>query len=83
MSRCRLPLPKPFRKSRSRIEEWDVVELKHDVGKWTAGTRGEVLTEELGLKVVTVSDDLGRLLAVIALPEEELELIERRQDGYC
>lgn len=80
MSRCDFPLPKLFRKSRTGMKRWDVVELKHSVGKWPAGTRGEILVDQGDSKVVDISDEVGRLLALIELPEEELELIERHQE---
>jgi hypothetical protein len=79
MFRC--DFPKLFRKSRREIEQWDVVELKHDAGKWPAGTRGEVLVDQRATKVVKVSDELGRPLAAIELPEEELELVAKSLRG--
>lgn len=78
MSRCELPFPKLFRRARRGISKLDVVALKRDVGKWTAGTQAEVMVDQDALKVVKISDEQGRLLAVAEVPEEDLELLERR-----
>jgi hypothetical protein len=75
MSSCELPLPKIFRRPHWKIDWLDIVELKRDICKWPAGTRGTVLGDEGRLKVIEISDDEGRPLVFLVVPERELELV--------
>ena len=59
------------------ITENDYVELKRDIGKWPAGTRGTAVSDHGGSKLIEVSDDQGVMLDLFEVAEVDLELIRQ------
>jgi len=59
------------------IGELDVVELREEVGRWPAGTRGAVVSDYGDVKQVEVSESEppGAMLDLISVPESRLKLI--------
>jgi hypothetical protein len=58
------------------ITENDYVELKRNIGKWPAGTRGTAVSDHGISKLIEVSDDRGQMLDLFEVAEEDLELIQ-------
>lgn len=58
------------------ITENDYVELRRDIGKWPAGTRGTAVSDHGASKLIEVSDDRGQMLDLFEVAEEDLDLIE-------
>lgn len=58
-----------------KITENDYVELRHDIGKWPAGTRGTALSDHGVSKLIEISDEQGQELDLLEIAEEDLRLI--------
>ncbi len=50
----------------------DVVELKVDSGRWSAGTIGTVVEADADKALVEISDDRGHGLDFVSLPHDAL-----------
>jgi hypothetical protein len=59
------------------ITENDYIELRRDIGRWPAGTRGTAVSDHGPSKLIEISDDQGQELDLFEVAEEDLELIER------
>jgi hypothetical protein len=74
----RLPKPLDSRRAMATVKhaigEIDVVELRQAVGKWPAGTSGTVVSDHGGVKLIEISDEEGRMLDLISVPESQLKL---------
>jgi hypothetical protein len=60
---------------RTKIAEHDVVALKRDIGRWSAGTRGTALIDHGSSKLVEISDKRGQELDLFEVADEDLELL--------
>lgn len=59
------------------IREHDFVELLDAVGKWPAGTRGTVVSERDGAKLVEVADEKGVALDYLSATESAIKLVAK------
>jgi hypothetical protein len=57
------------------IGEHDVIEFLDDMGKWTSGTTGTVVSDHGDSKLIEISDDRGVMLDLIEVAEDRLRLI--------
>lgn len=57
------------------MAKYDEVEFKRDVGRWPAGTRGTVLSPRGKSMAVKISGEEGERLALLLVPEKDLELV--------
>jgi hypothetical protein len=56
------------------IAEHDCVSFREPGGKWPIGTRGTVVSDYGGVKLVEISDDRGVALDYVQMPVEKLEI---------
>lgn len=61
--------------SQTRIAEFDVVQLKRDIGIWQAGIKGAVVSDHGSSKLIEISDERGQELDMLEVREEDLELV--------
>jgi hypothetical protein len=61
--------------SQTRIAEFDVVQLKRDIGIWQAGTKGAVVSDHGSSKLIEIADERGQELDMLEVREEDLELV--------
>lgn len=61
--------------SQTRIAEFDVVQLKRDIGIWQAGIEGAVVSDHGSSKLIEISDERGQELDMLEVREEDLELV--------
>jgi hypothetical protein len=59
----------------AKIAENDVVELRRDIGRWPAGTKGTALSDHGASKLIEISDDQGQMLDLFEVAERDLRLI--------
>ena len=59
------------------IHEHDFVALRHQTGRWPAGTTGTVVSEQGEQRLIEVSDDQGVMLDLISQPESRLDLVSK------
>jgi hypothetical protein len=62
------------------IGEIDVVRLRDPFGDWPAGTVGTVVSDHGDIKLLEISDDDGQMLALVSVPESQLELLAKYSD---
>jgi hypothetical protein len=60
-----------------RLEALDLspVELKRDVGRWSAGSIGTIVEAYSGEALVEFSDDDGRTLDLVVVPYDDLAIL--------
>ena len=75
----RSDLPWFLRRRPPRISMFDEVELKRDIGKWPAGTRGIAINPREISVVLKISDEEERPLALLEVPPKELQLVARHR----
>jgi hypothetical protein len=56
------------------------IKVLHPVGSWSAGTRGTVVEERDGHKLVEISDDQGQMLDLVSVTDAQLRLISKHSD---
>jgi hypothetical protein len=59
------------------IHENDVVELRQPIGDWPAGRIGAVVSDYGDIKLIEITDERGRMLDLVQVPEAQLELITK------
>jgi hypothetical protein len=60
-----------------RITENDYVELRRQIGRWPAGTRGAAVSDHTVSKLIEISDGQGQMLDLLEVAEEDLVLVEQ------
>jgi hypothetical protein len=61
----------------AKIDELDVVALRYREGAWPAGTEGAVVIDHGAHKMVEISDEEGRCVNLVSLPQERLRLTRK------
>jgi hypothetical protein len=74
-----MPLVKQAIHENDVVELIDAVQKTQEAGQWPAGTRGTVVAEHDQHKLIEISDDdnHGRMLDLISVTEDRLELITK------
>lgn len=61
--------------TRTTIGEHDVVALLNPVGGWPAGTKGTVIFNDPGLKLIEICNEFGEALDELDVSPEQLQLV--------